>query len=312
MSESPSANIADATDVADPVAEVVTQLHPVPGRCKIVEAAGLWSVRREGHGAPFYTAVLEGRARIAVDGLETVALEVGDFLLVPATQAFTVGSEPFGPERHHWGPAGESRHGTPGAPIDYRALIGTCAFASPDAALLLSLLPTRVVVRGADRLSRLLALVVDESRADRPGRDVVLARLIEVLFIEALRSDASIAASPGLLRGLADPRLAATLRAMHATPAHAWTVVELARLAGMSRSSYFAGFRQAVGLTPMQYLLAWRMALAQRLLRSPEKLSVAQVAERVGYGSASTFSTAFSRHLGIAPSHFGSRTAGSE
>jgi transcriptional regulator GlxA family with amidase domain len=90
---------------------------------------------------------------------------------------------------------------------------------------------------------------------------------------------------------------------MHGQLARAWTVAQLAKTAALSRSAFFERFARTVGLPPMEYLLAWRMAVARDLLRRQD-LGIAQVAERVGYGSASTFSTAFSRHTGQAPSHY--------
>ena len=165
------------------------------------------------------------------------------------------------------------------------------------------LLPRLVHVRGETRLATLVELVGGETRSARPAREIVLARLLEVLLIEALRSTARTDPSPGLLRGLADPRLAAAIRRMHEHPGHGWTVAELARAAALSRSTFFERFRRAVGVAPMEYLLTWRMALAQQLLRGREA-SVAEVAGRVGYSSASTFSTAFARHVGAPPGRY--------
>jgi AraC-like DNA-binding protein len=91
---------------------------------------------------------------------------------------------------------------------------------------------------------------------------------------------------------------------MHAAPDRQWTVVQLATEAALSRSAFYERFSKALGLPPMEYLLAWRMALAKDLLRG-QSLSIQQVAERVGYGSASTFSMAFSRAVGMAPGKFG-------
>lgn len=182
-------------------------------------------------------------------------------------------------------------------------LVGHCAFVAADAKLLVSLLPQLVHVRGQGRLTTLVEQVNGETRADRPGRDMVLARLLEVLLIEALRSSAGPAASPGLLRGLADDHLAVALRLMHDRPTQAWTVVELAREAALSRSTFFERFRREVGVAPMEYLLGWRMALAKDLLRR-EAVGVAQVAARVGYSSASTFSVAFARSVGMPPVHY--------
>jgi AraC-like DNA-binding protein len=198
---------------------------------------------------------------------------------------------------------GEIRHGIQSGPPDVRLLVGYCVFGSPDAALLISLLPQLVHVRGEPRLSAIVQLVVDESREQRPARDVILARLLEVLLIEALRSTAGTAASPGLLRGLSDERLAQAIRAMHESPTRRWTIAKLAKEAALSRSAFFERFSRAVGVAPIEYLLAWRMAMAKKLLRRKDG-DIAEVAERVGYGSASAFSVAFTRHVGQPPSHY--------
>jgi transcriptional regulator GlxA family with amidase domain len=105
------------------------------------------------------------------------------------------------------------------------------------------------------------------------------------------------------LRGLGDPRLAPAIRQMHGQLARSWTVAELAKAAALSRSAFFERFTRVVGVRPMEYMLAWRMAVARDLLRRQD-LGVAEVAERVGYGSASTFSTAFSRFVGQPPGRY--------
>ena len=132
----------------------------------------------------------------------------------------------------------------------------------------------------------------------------MLERLLEVLLIEALRCSAGMSTAPGLARGLADERLAYALRAFHSRPNHPWTITELAGEAALSRSAFFSRFRRTVGLAPMEYVLAWRMALAKRLLRD-DNLDITQIAERVGYSSASTFSVAFTRQVGTSPARYG-------
>ena len=123
------------------------------------------------------------------------------------------------------------------------------------------------------------------------------------MLIEALRATPGEDAPPGLLRGLADARVAPAIRQMHGQLARAWTVAQLARTAALSRSAFFERFTRTVGLPPMEYVLSWRMAVAKDLLQRNE-LGLDEVAERVGYGSASTFSTAFSRHVGQPPSRY--------
>jgi AraC-like DNA-binding protein len=247
-----------------------------------------------------------------VDGEDVLTLEAGDFLLLPATPGFTMsGFQPVTPvpidPKVSATPTGEVRHGNRNGPPDVRLLGGYFVFDSPDAALLVSLLPALVHVRGAERLSVLVRLVNEESKEQRSGRDLVLTRLVEVLLIEALRAAPGENTPPGLLRGLADPRLALAIRHMHRDPARPWTVAELAKKAALSRSAFFERFTRAVGLPPMEYLLAWRMAVAKRLLRH-NNVGLAEIAERVGYGSASAFSTAFSRSVGQSPSRYARAT----
>jgi len=294
--------------VTDPLSEVIALLQPRTVFSKRISGAGRWGVRYSEFGQPSFCAVLEGSCRLAVDGQRIVTLEAGDFVLLPATPAFTLsGFEPVTPVRVDprvaAAPTGEVRHGTRGGRPDVRLLGGYFVFDSPDAALMVSLLPALVHVRGVDRLSVLVRLVGDESSEQRSGRHLVLTRLVEVLLIEALRSTSGGDAPPGLLRGLADRRLAPAIRQMHARIAHAWTVPELARAAALSRSTFFERFTRTVGMAPMEYLLAWRMAVARDLLRRRD-LGIGEVAERVGYASASTFSTAFSRHVGKPPSRY--------
>jgi AraC-like DNA-binding protein len=292
----------------DPLADVVGLLRPGVRYTKIVGAAGRWGVRRTETGEPSYCVVLDGTCLLTAADMNPIALEPGDFVLIPATHDFSMSSLRPPPARDFDKPPaqvapGEVRHGTRDGPPDVRFLIGHCEFAAPDASLLVSLLPRVVHVRGEARLATLVQLVNDEARAGRPARDVVLARLLEVLLIEALRGAGGTDASPGLVRGLADARLAHALRALHAAPERAWTVADLAREAALSRSTFFERFSRTVGMAPMAYLLTWRMALAQDLLRRGAG-SVAEVAERVGYGSASTFTVAFARHVGQPPGRY--------
>lgn len=293
--------------MADPLTEIVGLLKPSADFTKLVRAAGPWRVRRAERGRPFYCALLSGAARLELDGRQPVALQAGDFVLIPDAQEFAMTVEGIAPdETVEMLPVrqadGSFRLGPPDLACSATFLVGYCRFGSPDAALLLSLLPRFVRVRGEARLATLVALVSEESQAERPGRDVVVSRLLEVLLIEAFRSTASEMVAPGLLRGLADKRLAAALRKMHEDPSHPWTIADLASEAGLSRSVFFERFRAEVGIAPMEFLLSWRMALAKSLLGRNHR--IAEVAEKVGYGSTSAFGTAFRRHVGISPARF--------
>ncbi|HWK49355.1 MAG TPA: AraC family transcriptional regulator [Steroidobacter sp.] len=297
--------------MSDPLSEVVQLLHPRAVFANLITGKGNWAVRYSEGGHPGFCIVLEGSSRLAVDGYEAITISAGDFVLLPTTPAFTISSfEPAPPvymdPRKVAGRKDELRYGAQGGEPEMRALGGSFLFDCADPGLLVSLLPRVVHVQGSKRLAQLVHMVGEESADEKPGSEFMLSKLVEMLLVEAMRSTSAGSAPPGLLRGLGDERLAAALKQMHARIDHAWSVTELARVAALSRSSFFERFTRTVGVAPMEYLLAWRMEIAKDLLTRDE-LTVAEVAERVGYGSTSTFSVAFSRHVGQAPSAYAGR-----
>jgi hypothetical protein len=160
--------------MVDPLSEVVALLQPNASFSKVVNCAGAWRVRRTETGQPFYCVILEGRCSLAVDGHAPLVLQADDFVLIPSAYGFATSSlEPAPPPDTDCIPTrlsnGEFRLGTPDGPADVRLLIGHCTFGSPDAALLVSLLPQLVHIRGEKRLTTLVQLVGDESRAARPA-----------------------------------------------------------------------------------------------------------------------------------------------
>jgi AraC-like DNA-binding protein len=201
---------------------------------------------------------------------------------------------------------GRFQLGLPEAPVDVRALVGHCRFDTPASDLLVSLLPEMIHVLGQSRLTALVPVIHEETRGDRPGRGMILERLLEVLLIEALRSGPAATLPPGLLRGLSDPHLASALQRIHAEAGGALSVSELAKEAGMSRSGFFERFRRQVGRAPMEYATDWRMTVAKTLLRQGG-LTNTEIALKVGYGSASAFGLAFVRHEGQSPGAFANK-----
>jgi AraC-like DNA-binding protein len=294
----------------DPLAEVVTLLQPTARYSKLLECAGRWRIHREATGEPFFCALLEGQCRLTVDQHPPMTLQAGDFVLVPAMRDVVNASLDAPSDEVTAKPIevapGRFRVGKDSEPVVSRMQIGRCSFASPNTELLVSLLPQIVVVRNEPRLAALVQLVDEETHARRPARDLVLERLLEVLLIEALRCGGATTSAPGLARGLADERLATALHSLHARPEFPWTVPKLAAEAALSRSAFFARFTRTVGIPPMEYLLAWRMALARQLLNARD-IAIDQVAERVGYSSASSFTVAFARHVGMSPAKYARR-----
>jgi AraC-like DNA-binding protein len=143
---------------------------------------------------------------------------------------------------------------------------------------------------------------VAESASSRPGSAVVLARLSEVLFAEAIRSymDELPPSESGWLAGLRDRYVGRALALLHERPAHRWTVDQLAKKVGLSRSALGERFTELIGAAPMQYLARWRTSLAARALRET-KASIVRVAEDVGYESEAAFNRAFKREFGLPP-----------
>jgi AraC-like DNA-binding protein len=299
---------------SDPLAAIIALLRPKTILSKVVSGAGRWSVRYAPYLDPAFGLMLEGSCFLDVDGVGVLELQQGDFVLLPATPGFTMASDlrlpptPVAPAR-----AREIRHGSRSGPPSMRMLGGWFQFDPVNAQLLARLLPSAVHIRrdqqGAGRVQRIAELIGEEADGDHPGRDLVLERLVEVLLVEALRFRPVSSDTPeqGLLAGLSDPALGRPLRAIHVDVARKWTVAALARAAGMSRAVFAERFARKVGLPPMQYLLEWRMAIARDLLRR-ERPPLAELAERVGYQSASAFSTAFTRLTGSAPSEFARAT----
>ena len=295
-------------EMSDPLAQIVGLLRPGAPFSKWVTGSGPWRVRRTQSPNPYYVAVLKGSLRYLDDRRGEIIVNAGDFILIPFAQDFMMWSE--APSREADMainpvilPGGGFRVGRVEGPVDMRALVGYCVFQSDDATLLSSLLPDVVVVRGEHRLAMIMQLLGEEATGSRPAREVVLQHLLEVLLIEALRSTAEPDKTSGLLRGLSDDRLAGAMRAMHASPDRNWSVAGLAREAALSRSGFHARFQSAVGMAPMAYLTTWRLALAKRLLRHRDA-SVGDIARQVGYGSASAFSVAFQREVGVSPARY--------
>ncbi|MCH9291131.1 AraC family transcriptional regulator [Klebsiella quasipneumoniae] len=298
--------------MSDPLAEIIAMLNLRAVLTKTIEGAGEWRVIRSDQGMSFYGVVLEGGCRLEIDQHPPQTLRAGDFMLIPAAYRFALTSLTPPPS-----PALETtpvklaeehfRLGALDQPAEMLALIGHCAADSDNASLLTSLLPALVVVRDQPRLATFVGLLKEEAQADRAGKSFVLARMVELLFIEAIRSCETLA-TPGLVRGLSDPRIAQAIRLLHEAPARRWTVNALAADCALSRSTLFERFTGLTGMTPMGYLLNWRMTLAMRWLGEPG-ISMADIAERLGYGSASAFSVAFTRYAGTSPGKYARQRA---
>jgi len=294
--------------MSDPVAEIISLLKPNMPFSKLIEAAGSWRVKRSNLNKVYYCMFLEGKGSLEVDGNEPVNLKGGDFVLVPNAVNITMSStHPVPPKSLVTEPKlredGVIVLGDSDQKLTDKMLIGYCLFASPDSDFFVSLLPNLVVVRNQSRFKDLSRLILDEVMSNRPAKDVILEHLLQVLLIETFRYSPVTNNKTSVLHGLADKRLAKALRCMHGFPQYAWHIEELAREAGLSRTSFTNKFNSIIGVPPMKYLQGWRMSLAKQYLRTRE-ISIAEIAEKTGYGSSSAFSVAFSREVGFPPAYF--------
>ena len=265
--------------------------------------------------------ITEGECFVEMSEGPPVRLMAGDAVIFPAGDAHRMGSQP-GLEPASGGASlrevlarrpGQIAYGGGGATT--RLVCGYLACDARLARMLLNGLPAllRVNVRGSNAgtwLEASMRYALAEARSPRPGGAGVLAKLAEVLFIEVLRLYMTEQGEgrTGWLAGVGDRIVGAALNALHQRPAHAWTLDELARTAGTSRSVLAERFQQLVGSSPMQDLTQWRMLLASNLLcRSNAPL--ASIAQDVGYQTDTAFSRAFRREFGAPPAAWRRRQA---
>ncbi|MGA0609420.1 AraC family transcriptional regulator [Caldimonas sp. KR1-144] len=257
--------------------------------------------------------ITEGECYAEVGEAAPVHLVAGDVIVFPQGDAHRMTSEPGVPPARPGAQLQEVLSRRPrqlvygGGGASTRIVCGYLACDARLARMLFAGLPplVKVNVRGSNAgmwLEASVRYALAEARSPRPGGAGVLAKLAEVLFIEVLRMYVNEGAEgrTGWLAGLGDRIVGVALNAMHARPAHAWTLDELAQVAHTSRSVLAQRFQQIVGTAPMQYLTQWRMTMAANLL-CRSKAPLAQIAEDVGYQTDTAFSRAFRREYGVPP-----------
>lgn len=175
---------------------------------------------------------------------------------------------------------------------------------------MLSVLPAVLNLRGEGGRARSwlessLDLITEEAAAGRPGGATLVNRLTEALFVQVIQAyiEALDHPDPNWLTGLRDPQIAKALGLIHGEMGTAWTVGDLAARVGMSRSAFSARFADLVGEPPLHYLTRWRMQVAANHLQG-DRLTLAEIAETVGYGAEASFSKVFKRYVGVAPGSY--------
>ncbi len=297
----------------DPLSDVLALLKPQSYLTTGFDAGGDWAIRFESHiGTIKCYAVTRGGGWLSVDGVgDPIRLAAGDCFVAPSGCSFRLASDlavtPL--------PAHDvfSRPPLNGAIVHNGGggffLIGARFEIDGDKAqALLSVLPPMIHLHAAEDQAALrwsIDRMRVEMRDHRAGASLAAQHLAQMMLLQALRLylERQTGGRVGWFYALADTQLSAALGAMHADPAHHWTLGELAARAGMSRSVFAQRFREKVGETPMAYLSRWRMMLAAERLAAGRRPS-ALIAHAVGYESENAFNTAFKRIMGCSPRRY--------
>jgi len=281
------------------------------------ELSAPWGFSVLGREFASFHIVTRGKCCLDVDGLDDrFWLSAGDVVILPAGHAHTVRDSPSSP-------ATRLEELVAGGGIDARGTLRTggggagtvlvCGgfqwedgATSPIVASLPPIIHLHGRAHGVDTWLRLtLAFLSEEAEAGRPGAEIAVTRLADLLFIEVLRTyfSAPGAPNPGLAAALRDPRIGAALVSIQRRPEGRWEVGSLARQVAMSRTAFATRFKALVGESPFSYVTRCRMSKATGLLRSSD-VTIAEVAERAGYDSEASFGRAFKRWLGTSPAAF--------
>jgi AraC-like DNA-binding protein len=274
-----------------------------------------------------YHVVTEGRCFANIIGEEPIAIEAGEVIVFTKGDPHVLSSSPG--MRADPRPPGalDAAHASQlpflinyggGGPATAKIVCGYLACDAKPFNPLLDNLPP--VIRAGDPkgddagwLGQFIRLARIESAEKRAGGESVLAKLSELMFIEVVRRYLAVLPpeQAGWLAGLRDPFVGKALSLMHARPAQNWTIEELGKDAGLSRSVLAERFADLVGMPPMQYLTNWRMQIAARHL-SNGNTTMATIAAEIGYGSEAAFSRAFKKTVGVPPSAWRRRLAHDE
>jgi AraC-like DNA-binding protein len=261
-----------------------------------------------------------GNCLIEVEGSdETVALEEGDLLIVPHGAAHKLYCTPNTKdkaikldtvlEKSGYQGTGVLVYGGDDHKHDTQLICGHFSFEPYAKHVLLERLPHFVHIKSYGEtvgkwMEATLAVIGDEAGGKRMGGDLIALKMSETIFAQAIRSFIESNEAPEWgLSGFSDSNLRLALDAFHKSPKNSWTVEGLAQTAGMSRTSFAVLFQKKMAMTPMEYVTAWRVEIAKRLLLIPRN-TLTDVAEGVGYASDSAFARVFKKETGLTPASF--------
>ncbi|WP_342655380.1 AraC family transcriptional regulator [Pseudomonas sp. F3-2] len=297
---------------ADPFSDLLWMMNARTVASGGLMAGGRWALDIPAPDNVKFWGVARGSCWLKIKGVrKPIHLQCGEVVLMTAAQPVIIASDLKAP-RMALRDLLSSRQGAIaylGSGEEFFMIGGNVQLAHANADLLLNALAGHVHIsaesRRAPSLLWLLNRMIEEREEDMPGASAASSQLAHLLFIQILRAhlEGGGRVDPGWLKAVSDKRLAPALRLIHSDPGRTWPLETLARASAMSRAAFSAYFKSVAGISPVAYLTAWRMKLAERALRE-ERVSLSALAQRLGYGSDSAFSNAFKRLTGVSPSHY--------
>jgi AraC-like DNA-binding protein len=297
---------------ADPLSDVLALLKPAGSFSAGLDAGGKWAVRFPPHEGIKFLAVTRGTCWVSVDAdPHPVHVEEGDCFLLTRGRPFQLASDRAIPpiDSHTLYAQAVNRIATCNGGGDFFVIGGRFVFAGEYADALFGALPAIVHVREVSPQASVLRWAIGqlttELRDRQPGGVLVSEHLAHIMIVQVLRLylQGQRLNSSGWLAALTDRQIGSAINAMHADPARRWTLADLGRLAGMSRSTFAQRFKQVVGTSPLDYLTRRRMLIAGERLRGTSE-TVATIAQSLGYESDSAFSTTFKKIMACSPKQY--------
>ena len=298
--------------VPDVLSDVLGLLEPRSEVVCMSRFTAPWGIRFSRMVASFHV-IEHGSCVVHVDGSLPIVVSKGDLVILPKGLSYSIADAKkrklvayeaiVGPDARQ----ADRLRDYGGGGTETSMMCGISRVQNPAAAPLLAALPPSILVRRSDASSRWLdtttSLLLHEAAASEPGSEIAVSRLLDLMFVYAIRvwlEGLPKDAPGGWLNALRDRRIGIALATMHAEPAHPWSVTELAERAGMSRSPFAARFTALIGEPPLRYLARLRLVGAARALTGTTA-SVREVSARFGYDAEEAFSRAFKRQFGVAP-----------
>ena len=297
---------------ADPLSDVLVLTRARGVMSTGLRASGRWAISVEVADDLKFNAVIEGQCLILIGDAPPMVLEKGDCFLIRGPLSFVLTNDLDSsviPAADVFADTTDGFAVLNNGGMPRVTFIGGRMNSVEGMDLLTTSLPNFLVLKsgnkGASTVHWLLKQLESEVNEDAPGKQVMCEQIMHMIFVEMIRiCIAQDNLGTGWLKALSDPRIGPALHIIHSDAKKQWRLEELALKCHLSRSQFSARFKRAVGLSPLDYLLRWRMNLARHALQVPNA-SISRVADQVGYSSEAAFGAAFKRVFGVSPGRRG-------